>query len=125
MLALRSDREQFKTVSIPLHPLRDVMLTLSPIGPFLATIAFALLVTLYMVLAPARWLRKLMQLTRMSWDYKLFLIALGVGYLVIAVGYERHFAQRFAKLLGVVKQRVTGKAKDRKQYKVIQEEARV
>lgn len=66
-----------------------------------------------------------MQLTRTSWDYELFLIALGVAYLVVAVGYERHFAQRFAKLIGVAKQRVTGKSKDRKKYKVIQEEARV
>ena len=65
-----------------------------------------------------------MQLTKMSWDYKLFLIALGLAYFVVALGYERQFAQRIAKLIGTIKQRVTGKAKNRKQYKVIQEEAR-
>lgn len=91
-------------------------------GPFTVTITLALLVTVYMVLAPAHWLKKLMELTWMSWDYELFLVALGVVYLALAWVYERHMAARLARFLGVARERLTGKAKKRKEYKVIREQ---
>lgn len=92
--------------------------------PFMATIALALMVTAYMVLAPAHWLRKTMQLTQMSWDYELFLVGLGIAFLVVAWAFERHLAMRLAKLVGRVQERVSGTVKRRKEYKMIQERMR-
>ncbi|KAF7562565.1 hypothetical protein G7046_g1558 [Stylonectria norvegica] len=93
--------------------------------PFMTSIVLLTLVTVYMVLAPAHWLRKLMELTGMSWDYELFLIALGAAYLVIAWGYERYFSLPLARFIGTAKQRITGNLKKRKEYKVIQESLRM
>ena len=66
-----------------------------------------------------------MQLTKMSWDYELLLIAFGVAYLVVAWGYEKYMSQSLAKFIGTATQRITGAPKKRKQYKVIQEAARI
>lgn len=89
--------------------------------PFAATMAVALLVTAYMLLAPARWLRKLMQLTKMSLDYELFLMGLGLAFLVVAWAFERHLAARLAKFIGRLQQGVSGQGKRRKEYKIILE----
>lgn len=90
--------------------------------PFLMTIAATLLMTLYLVLGPVHWLKKGMQLTKISWDFKLFLITLGLIYLGLAWTGEHHLFQRLARVIGTLKQAVTGKRKQRKQYKVIKEE---
>ena len=90
----------------------------------MATIAIALLIALYMVLGPAPWLKQMMQLTAMHLDYKMFLILLAAAFLLIAWMYETHVASRLAKLLGQAKERVSGKAKKRKAYKVILENMR-
>ncbi|KAF4959932.1 hypothetical protein FGADI_1435 [Fusarium gaditjirri] len=93
--------------------------------PFAITISIALLITVYMILTPAQWVIDLMQLTDMSWDYELFLIGLGVAYFVVAWAFEHFLALRLARLIGSVKQSVTGKAKKRKEYKVIAETSRI
>lgn len=90
--------------------------------PFVTTIAITLVVTLYMVLGPAHWLKKGMQLTKISWDFKLFLVTLGLIYLGVAWVGEYHVFQRLARVLGKLKQAATGRRKKRKQYKVIREE---
>lgn len=90
--------------------------------PFLTTIAITLLITLHLVLSPAHFLRKGMQLTTISWDFKLFLITLGLIYLAVAWTGEHHLFQSLARVIGKLKQAVTGKRKKRKQYKVIKEE---
>lgn len=90
--------------------------------PFVATIAVTLLISLYMVLGPARWLEKGMQLTRITWDFKLFLITLGLVYLGVAWLGEHHVFQGLARVIGQLKQAATGRRKKRKQYKVIKEE---
>lgn len=86
------------------------------------TVFGALLVTVYMITEPAHWVKKLMQLTRMSWDYKLFLATLGVIYIALAWGYDKYVATRLARALGHAQQRVTGKTKKRKEYKLIREQ---
>lgn len=78
-----------------------------------------------MVLAPARWITNLMELTSMSKDFEFFLILIGLGYLTVAWAYEHYMALRLARIIGTVQQRVTGTAKKRKQYKIILENARV
>lgn len=66
-----------------------------------------------------------MQLTQMSFDFKCLLIGLGIIFLAASWAYEKHVAQNLAKVLGQVKQRITGSVKKRKQYKVIQESMQV
>ncbi|KAF5026028.1 hypothetical protein F66182_1883 [Fusarium sp. NRRL 66182] len=93
--------------------------------PFVTTVLVALLITVYMVLMPARWVTNLMQLTEMSWDYELFLIALGLAYFVVAWAFEHFLALKLAKFIGSAKQRVTGRTKKHKEYKVIAEASRI
>ncbi|ROW15439.1 hypothetical protein VPNG_02325 [Cytospora leucostoma] len=90
--------------------------------PFVTTIAVTVLVNVYLVLGPARWLRKAMQLTWTSWDFKLFMIALGLVYLGVAWTGEHYVFQRVAKIIGDARSALTGSKKKRKQYKVIREE---
>ncbi len=94
-------------------------------GPFTTTVVIALLITVYMILVPAQWVINLMELTKMSWDYELFLIGLGVAYFVVAWAFEHFLALQLARYIGVVKERITGKTKKRKEYKIIREAARV
>ena len=90
----------------------------------MATIFLALVASVYMVLSPAHWLKKLMELTQMSWDYELFLMGLGIVYLALAWAFERHLAPALARFLDQAKERVTGRAKRRKGYKLIRERMR-
>lgn len=83
------------------------------------------MITVYMIMSPAKWVADLMQLTDMSWDYEFFLIALGFAYFIVAWAYEHFFAMTLARFIGTVQQKVTGKAKKRKQYKVIAEGSRI
>lgn len=89
--------------------------------PFVVTILLTLLASTYMLLVPAHWIRKLMQLTKMSWDYELFLVLLGVVFLAVTWAYERFVASKLAKLIGEVRLRIAGTTKHRKAYKVIDE----
>jgi cation-transporting ATPase 13A2 len=72
-----------------------------------------------MLFDPSEGLARFMQLTPMTWDFKTFLLVLGVGYIAVAWTLENYVLPRLAKYLGQVKTSVTGKAKVRKQYKVI------
>lgn len=89
--------------------------------PFCFTILSSLIVTIYMILSPAHRIKKIMQLTSMSLDYKLFLIGLGLVYFLLAWVYEKHMGMHLARILGRAKERITGKAKKRKMYKLIKE----
>ncbi|KAK3686010.1 hypothetical protein B0T22DRAFT_410822 [Podospora appendiculata] len=89
--------------------------------PFVATIAVTLGITAYMILGPAHWLKHLMQLTHVAWDFRLFIIALGVLYLSLAWVGEHYVFQRLARVIGHTKQSLTKKPKNRKEYKLIQE----
>lgn len=84
-------------------------------------ISVALLVTLDLVLGPAKWVGHLMQLTYISWDFKLLIIGLGVLYFALAYIGEHYLFQRLARIIGHVTTAVTKKTKKRKEYKVIQE----
>lgn len=93
-------------------------------GPFAVTIASAILITFYLTILPGAWVTRTMQLTSMSWHYKMFLVLLGVAYLIISLLFERYLAKVFGKHLGRWKERVTGKRKQRKAYKAIEDEMR-
>lgn len=74
-----------------------------------------------MVLRPAKWVKHLMELTYLSWNFKGFIIAIGVGYLALAWVGENYVFQRVARVVGQIKEKATNKSKQRKEYKVIQE----
>ena len=57
----------------------------------------------------------------MSWNFKGFIIAIGVGYLALAWVGENYVFQRVARVVGQIKEKATNKSKQRKEYKVIQE----
>ncbi|KAK2065762.1 ATPase [Colletotrichum caudatum] len=89
--------------------------------PFMATIAVTLMITLYMILVPAHSVRHLMQLTKTSWDFKIFMILLGGAYLATAWTSEKYVFQKLAWAVGYFKERVLKRPKQRKAYKVILE----
>lgn len=91
----------------------------------MVTIAVTLLITIYMILAPARSVKHLMQLTRTSWDFELFMILLGAIYLVAAWTSEKYLFQKLARVVGYFKQHVFKSPKQRKEYKVIMENMQV
>ncbi|KAK5098854.1 hypothetical protein LTS08_006232 [Lithohypha guttulata] len=91
--------------------------------PFCVTIVITLAFSLYMLLDPAKPLQKFMDLTDMSWDYELFLLALAIVGFIIAYLAERHLFQPLAKWIGKTRAALRpSRSKKRKQYKEIIEE---
>jgi len=88
---------------------------------FILTVVATCLLTLYMILGPVRAVKKLMQLTKTSWDFDLFMIGLGLIYCFISSICERFVFERLARLIGMLKERITGVPKKRKEYKRILE----
>ncbi|KDN71000.1 putative ATPase [Colletotrichum sublineola] len=93
--------------------------------PFMATITATLAITLYMILEPAPSVRHLMQLTRTSWDFKIFMILLGGVYLAMAWTSEKYIFQKLARAAGSFKERVLKRPKQRKAYKMILENMQI
>jgi cation-transporting ATPase 13A2 len=91
------------------------------VGPLVTTITLAVLVTLYMTVAPAQWLSDFMDLTPMNWDFKLFIIALGLAYILLAWAGEKYIFPLIARAIGTIKEVVLKRYKKRKEYKLIQE----
>lgn len=85
------------------------------------TILAALTLTVYMVFTPAHWLKKFMQLTKISPSFKITLLVLGVVYLIVAWVSEHYIFPKLARGFGQAKLAVTKNAKKRKEYKVILE----
>ncbi|CAK7267935.1 hypothetical protein SEPCBS119000_002800 [Sporothrix epigloea] len=92
--------------------------------PFVATITIVLLITVYMIFAPAFWLKELMELTEISWNFKLLLLGLGVAYILLAMLAEKWVLPAVARAIGKAKFALIKQPKKRKQYKLIQESMR-
>lgn len=91
--------------------------------PFCVTIVVTLLFSLYMLLDPASGLQSFMDLTDISLDYALFLLALAAVGFVVAYSAERYVFPALAKAIGRAKKVLrSAHPKKRKQYKVIREE---
>jgi len=88
------------------------------------TIVVALLFATYMLLDPSQWMSSFMQLTDMQWDFKVFILALGVGYIALAWSLENYILPRLAKLLGFLQALVSRNPKEKKKYKVVLEQMR-
>lgn len=91
--------------------------------PFCVTIVVTLLFSLYMLLDPAKGLQRFMDLTDMSFDYALFLLALAAVGFIISYLAERYLFAAMAKWIGNVKKRLRpSHPKKRKRYKEILED---
>jgi cation-transporting ATPase 13A2 len=93
--------------------------------PFVVTIVGATLFSTYMLFDPSAWLSDFMQLTDMTWDFKTFILVLGVGYISLAWTTENYAFPRLAKWLGMAKEKVFKQKKTRKTYKIVAEEMRM
>lgn len=93
--------------------------------PFVVTMLVALAISSYMLFDPAPWLAKLMELTWMSIKFRVFVLVLGVGYFACSYLAERQLFPRMAKWIGRFNQRVRGREKKRKEYKVVLEDMRI
>ncbi|KAL2753925.1 hypothetical protein ACRALDRAFT_2108060 [Sodiomyces alcalophilus JCM 7366] len=93
--------------------------------PFLATVGITLVGTLYMILSPAKWVQRLMQLTKISSDFKLFMIALGGVYFIVAWSSEKIIFPRLARWVGELQETVLRRPKQRKTHKLIREQMRL
>ncbi|OAA45189.1 ATPase type 13A2 [Beauveria brongniartii RCEF 3172] len=89
--------------------------------PFIATVLLTLTITLFMIAGSSIWLNKLMELTKMPWEYRLFLVSLGLLYLGVAWVFERHAAIPLSRFFGKIKIAATGHRKQGKQYKQIRD----
>ena len=86
----------------------------------------ALFISLYMLLDPAKWLMRFMDLTEMSTDFDVLLLALAVAGFAVAYLAERYFFASLAKFIGKVKLKLRpAHPKKRKQYKLIAEEIKM
>jgi cation-transporting ATPase 13A3/4/5 len=78
-----------------------------------------------MLFDPSEWLSSFMQLTNMTWDFKTFILVLGLGYIAVAWTSENYLLPRVAKGLGLFKTKVLGRKKQRKAYKLVLEQMKM
>jgi cation-transporting ATPase 13A3/4/5 len=83
-----------------------------------------LLFSSYLLFDPSKGVAKFMQLTPMSWDFRSFILILGIGYIAIAWISEQYLFPRLARYIEMLKTFITGKPKQRKQYKLVLEQMR-
>jgi len=77
-----------------------------------------------MLLDPSKWMSSFMQLTDMQWDFKVFILTLGVGYIALAWSLENYILPRLAKLIGFLQTKATRSPKQKKKYKAVLEQMR-
>lgn len=93
--------------------------------PFVVTIIVTLIFSSYMLFQPSEGLFRLMQLTEMSTWFKDFLVALAVGGFLVSYVSERRVFPEFARIIGHIYQRLRpSRRKQRRRYKMTQEEIR-
>jgi cation-transporting ATPase 13A2 len=93
--------------------------------PFLLTVFTTLAITAYMLFDPAPAVMRAMELTDMDVPFRFLILGLGLANFVVAWAAERVLFPGAAKWLGVLKQKVRGGEKKRKQYKIILESMRI
>ncbi|KAG6126878.1 hypothetical protein E4U38_006643 [Claviceps purpurea] len=89
--------------------------------PFTITVSVAMAITVYMIWSPARWLSELMELSHIEKGFQLFLLLLGVLYFFFAWAFNSYLAMPLARSIRYMHHKITGKAKRRKQYKIMRE----
>ena len=93
--------------------------------PFVTTMFITLAITIYMLMDPAKWVMKSMELTYVDTPFKLFIILLGFGNFALAYTSEKFVFPALAKWVGILKIKANPKwRKQRKAYKDILESLR-
>jgi cation-transporting ATPase 13A2 len=111
---------------ISLFYIESTLLTIRNLVPFVVTIVVALLFSTYMLLDPAKWLFDFMQLTTLSMDFRVYLLALACVGFGVSWMAEKNLLPRLAKLIGQANDRLRPRhKKNRKQYKTLLEELRL
>lgn len=78
-----------------------------------------------MLTDPASWLVELMELTYMSFDFKIFLLGLAAAGFAVMYFSEVFVFPNLAKWIGILKVKMAPRTKKkRKEYKIIAEEMR-
>lgn len=77
-----------------------------------------------MLFDPSPGLASFMQLTPMDWDFKTFILVLGIGYIAVSWITEHYVFPKLSKYLGVLKVKISRKPKQRKAYKLVLEHMR-
>jgi len=94
--------------------------------PFVTSIFVTLAITAYMLFDPSRGVMEWMELTYLDTEFKVFILALGLGNFAAAYVCERAVFPGLSKWIGVLMGRVRpGWRKERKGYKVIVEGMRM
>jgi cation-transporting ATPase 13A2 len=94
--------------------------------PFMISIFVTLAITAYMLFDPSEAVARWMEITFLDTQFKVFVMALGLGNFVTAYVSERYLFPGLSKWIGVLKVKVRpGWRKERKQYKVIAEAMRM
>ncbi|KAF2422106.1 P-type ATPase-like protein [Tothia fuscella] len=92
--------------------------------PFVVTMAAALFFTTYLLLDPAKWLMSFMELTYMSFGFKIFILALALVSFGVSYVSEMAIFPRLARWVGRMKEKY-GRKKKRKEYKLWVEGMRI
>jgi cation-transporting ATPase 13A2 len=94
--------------------------------PFMISIFVTLAITAYMLFDPSEAVARWMELTFLDTQFKVFVMALGLGNFAMAYISERYLFPGLSKWIGVLKVKVRPSwKKERKQYKVIAEAMRM
>jgi cation-transporting ATPase 13A3/4/5 len=94
--------------------------------PFVITIVVAVLFSAYLLLDPVAGLARFMQLTFLSLQFKVFLLALVTGGFLFAWMAERRIFMLVAKAIGSLHDQIwPQRRKKRKQYKLLLEKMRM
>ncbi|KKY29243.1 putative p-type atpase [Phaeomoniella chlamydospora] len=94
--------------------------------PFVVAIVVTLILSLYMLLDPAEWLARFMELTEISLGFAFILLLLAIIGFIVAYISERYFFPVLAKLIGLAKKKWGGpkRQKQRKEYKILLEDVK-
>ncbi len=88
--------------------------------PFVIALLAAASFSTYLLLYPAPWLVRLMQLTALTWSFKACLLALGASGFGLSYIGEGYLFPRLARWIGLAKRRLGATKKKRKMYKEIE-----
>jgi cation-transporting ATPase 13A2 len=86
--------------------------------------ATALFITTYLLLDPAKWLLEFMELTYMSFNFKVFLLLLAFASFLLSYVSEIKIFPQLAAVVGKLKEKF-GRKKKRKDYKLVLETMRM
>lgn len=103
-------------------PQELLLIIVCTIVPYLCTIIIDLLIAVYMLFRPSKWVTNVLELTIMSDTYRGWILALALGMFALAWSAEITVFPRLARIIGHARTRLQPSyRKKRRQYKVLLE----